>query len=273
MYPTPFTYHRPSTIEEALEMFARYDDASFLAGGHTLIPAMKNRLAAPTGLVDLRAIPQLHGIALDNGCLTIGAATTHAAVAASGQVREAIPALARLAGSIADPQVRNVGTMGGSVANNDPSADYPAAVLGLGAVVVSNTRRIAADDFFAGLFTTALESDEIILKFEFPVPLAAGYDKVCSQASRYAMAGSFVTQTSAGVRVAVTGSGQNGVFRWTEAESALDAGFSAQALAGLLPEPDDLVADLHGDAGYRAHLTAEVTRRAVASIQERSAGR
>jgi carbon-monoxide dehydrogenase medium subunit len=266
LYPSPFTYVRATSIEEALDLFAQYEDAAFLAGGHTLIPAMKNRLASPSALVDLRAISDLHGISLDGDILMIGAATTHAAVAASEIVRKAIPALALLAGSIADPQVRNAGTMGGSVANNDPSADYPSAVLGLGATIVTTTRRIVADDFFVGLFTTALESGEIIIRFEIPVPLSAGYAKFCSQASRYAMAGCFVSRNTDRVRVAITGSGQDGVFRWQAAEAALTERFAAETLHDVIPDSGELVTDLHGDARYRAFLVAEVTRRAVSNM-------
>lgn len=267
MYPSPFTYHRPTSIDEALTLFAQYDDAAFLAGGHTLIPAMKNRLAAPNGLIDLRGIRDLHGISRNGDQLIIGAASTHAAVATSKTVRETIPALALLAGSIADPQVRNMGTMGGSVANNDPSADYPCALLGLGATVITNTRRVGADEFFVGLFATALESGEMIVRIEIPVPSAAGYAKVCSQASRYAMAGSFVARAAGGVRVAITGAGENGVFRWEEAEAALNIAFAAETLSGLIPDPNGLVADLHGDAFYRAHLIAAVTRRAISDMR------
>lgn len=264
MYPSAFTYHRPATLVDALALFADNEDASWLSGGHTLLPAMKNRLAAPAHLIDLRAIPELQGLSCDNGILTIGAATTHAAVAASSVVKQAIPALAGLAGSIADPQVRNVGTIGGSVANNDPAADYPAAVLGLGGTVVTNLREIAADDFFTGLFSTDLAEDEVILRIRLPLPETAGYAKLCSQASRYAMAASFVARTAAGVRVAVTGSGDDGVFRWAEAEAALNGAFNVDALHGLVPDPATLISDLHGSADYRAALVAEMTRQAVA---------
>lgn len=264
MYPSPFTYHRPKTLAEALSLRAGLEDAAWLSGGHTLLPAMKNRLAAPAHLIDLRGIPDLHGLTLEAGWLRIGAATTHATVAASASVRQAIPALAGLAGSIADPQVRNLGTIGGSLANNDPSADYPAAVLGLGGLVVTNLRQIPADDFFAGLFSTALEEGEVILRIDLSLPDLAGYAKLCSQASRYAMAGVFVSREGPAVRVAVTGSGGDGVFRWAEAEAALSADFSATALAGLEPDPGAMTSDLHGDADYRAALVAEMTRQAVA---------
>jgi carbon-monoxide dehydrogenase medium subunit len=264
MYPPVFTYHRPATLAEALALRADLEDAAWLSGGHTLLPAMKNRLAAPTHLIDLRAIPDLHGLTVENDHLRIGAATPHAVVAASDIVRKAIPALAGVAGSIADPQVRNQGTIGGSVANNDPSADYPTAVLGLGGAVVTNLRHITADAFFTGLFSTALEDGEVILRIDLPLPDIAGYAKLCSQASRYAMAGSFVSRRGEKVRVAITGSGGDGVFRWTEAEAALAADFSVAALAGLAPDPASMASDMHGDADYRAALVAEMTRQAVA---------
>ena len=227
---------------------------------------MKSRLAAPEGLIDLRGISDLHGISCDGEQLIIGAATTHTTVATSELVKKSIPALARLAGSIADPQVRNVGTIGGSVANNDPSADYPSAMLGLDATIVTNTRRIAAGEFFAGLFKTALEHGEIITRMEVPVPLSAGYAKICSRASRYAMAGSFIVRKADAVHVAITGSGQDGVFRWVEAEAKLTENFAVETLKDLIPDTNQLVTDLHGDACYRAHLVAEVTRQAVAHM-------
>ncbi|WP_236637939.1 FAD binding domain-containing protein [Mangrovicoccus ximenensis] len=221
MYMYDFTYRRPATLAEAAALFAGADSPAFLSGGHTLLPTMKNRLAMPDLLIDLRAIPELAGIRHQGGRLEIGAASTHEAVAASPEVRAAIPALAALAGSIADPQVRRVGTIGGSVANNDPAADYPAALLGLGAEIVTDRRSVPADDFFEGLFTTALEDGEIVLRISVPVPEAAGYAKLCSQASRYAVAGVFASRTGRDVRVAVTGAGSDGVFRWAEAEAAL----------------------------------------------------
>jgi aerobic carbon-monoxide dehydrogenase medium subunit len=264
MYTAPFAYHRPTSLPEARRLFAAHEDASYLSGGHTLIPAMKNRLAAPEALIDLRGIADLQGIALTDGILRIGAATVHAAVAASNIVRGAIPTLAALAGSIGDPQVRNMGTIGGSLANNDPSADYPAAMLGLGATVQTDRRQLAADQFFDGLFATRLEPGEIIVAVEFPVPESCGYAKLCSQASRYAVAAVMVSRQAAGVRVAVTGAGCDGVFRWSEAETALGADFSDKALDGLLPDADLMIEDLNGGADWRANLVAEMTRRAVA---------
>ncbi|MCA0043391.1 FAD binding domain-containing protein [Celeribacter litoreus] len=263
MYTYEFSYHKPKSVEEALTLFGEFDAPSFLSGGHTLIPTMKNRLAMPDALIDLRSIPDLQGIRRNGDRIEIGAATTHYETSTSDIVREAIPALAALAGSIADPQVRHVGTMGGSVANNDPSADYPSAVLSLGADVVTNQRVIPADEYFDGLFTTALEEGEIIQHFSFPIPESAGYAKLCSQASRYPVAGSFVSKFGDTVRVGVTGAGSDGVFRWTEAEEALSADFSAGALAGLLPDAEEMITDLNGSGEYRANLVAVVTRTAV----------
>jgi carbon-monoxide dehydrogenase medium subunit len=264
MYPAPFAYHRPATLDEATALFAAHGDAAYLSGGHTLVPAMKSRLAAPEALIDLRGIPELHGMVRLEGALRIGAATVHAKVAASADVRGAIPALSDLAGSIGDPQVRNLGTIGGSLANNDPSADYPAALLGLGGTVATSQRRIVADEFFAGLFSTCLEPGEIVIAVELPIPLSCGYAKHCSQASRYAVAGVLVCRTPQCVRVAVTGAGNDGAFRWAAAEAALQGDFSAAALQGLTPDADLMIEDLNGGADWRAHLVAELARRAVA---------
>lgn len=263
MYQT--TYHRPSSLAEAVTL-AGTEDAKILAGGHTLLPTMKQRLAAPTHLVDIGRLAELKGISVAGGVLAVGAATTHATVAGSAEVKGAIPALASLASGIGDPHVRHAGTIGGSVANDDPAADYPAAVLGLGATVVTNKRSIAADDFFVGLFSTALEDGEIIVRFEFPVPARAAYMKFANPASRYAMAGAFVAKAANGsVRVAITGAGSDGVFRWAEAEAALTASFDPSAVEGLSVDPSGLLADIHGDAAYRANLVKVMTRRAVAA--------
>lgn len=264
MYQT--TYHRPSSLAEAASLIGSSEDAKLLAGGHTLIPTMKQRLAAPAHLVDLGRVPELKGISVSGTTLTIGAGTTHASVASSAEVKGAIPGLAKLAGGIGDPHVRNAGTIGGSVANDDPAADYPAAVLALGATVVTNKRSIAADDFFLGLFTTALEEGEIIVRFEFPIPARAAYAKFDNPASRYAMAGAFVVKGKDGaVRVAITGAGSDGVFRWTAAEAALSASFSADAISGLSVDASGMLSDLHGDAAYRANLVKVMTKRAVAA--------
>lgn len=259
-----FTFRRPKTLEQASAAFKGADDAAFLLGGHTLLPTMKNRLAAPSDLIALAHLPELQGIARDGDRLIIGAAQTHASVAGSAIVQDAIPTLAQLAGSIGDMQVRHRGTIGGSVANNDPSADYPAAVLALGAVIATSRREIAADAYFDGMFTTALEPGEIITSITFPIPQSAGYAKMRNPASRYAMAASFVARTSYGVQVAITGTGSDGVFRWTEAEAALDASFGTEALVGLALDPEDMMGDMHAAASYRAHLAAVCTQRAVA---------
>lgn len=266
MHTHAFTYHRPRTLQEAIALHRASDNGSYVSGGHTLIPTMKNRLASPEALIDLRSVPDLHGIVVRDGRLVIGAATTHHAVSDSEVVRTAIPALAGLAGSIADVQVRHMGTIGGSIANNDPAADHPCAVLSLAASVETDRRTIAAEDFFVGLFTTALEPGEIVTRISFPLPSGAGYAKVCSQASRYAMAAAFVTVADSGVRVAVTGAGKDGVFRWTAAEDVLSQRFAPHSLAGLRPDEDAMLTDMHGAADYRSHLVGAVTRLAVESM-------
>lgn len=263
MYQT--TYHRPSSLGEATALLASAEEAKLLAGGQTLIPTMKQRLAAPANLIDLGRLSELKGITVSGGSVTIGAGTTHYTVSTSAEVKGSIPALAKLASGIGDPHVRYAGTIGGSVANNDPAADYPSAVLGLGATVVTNKREIAADDFFQGMFTTALEDDEIIVKFVFPVPSKAAYAKFANPASRYAMAGVFVAATAGGVRVAVTGAGSNGVFRWSDAEAALASNFSAGALDGLSVDASEMLSDIHGDSAYRANLVKVMAKRAVAA--------
>lgn len=259
-----FQYHRATSVEDAAGRLATADDGRLLAGGQTLIAAMKLRLSAPSDLVDLRGIASLTGCCLDGGSLHVGAMTTHAAVAASTDVKQHIPALAALAGGIGDRMVRNAGTLGGSVANNDPAADYPAAVLALDAVVVTDRRRIAAADFFTGMYETALEPGEIITTIEFPIPKRAGYAKFPNPASRYALVGVFVAETAAGVRVTVTGGG-SGVFRATALEAALAKDFSEAALAGVAVDDSTLGSDLHASAEYRAHLIGVMARRAVAS--------
>ena len=256
----PFQYFRPASAPEATGLAS--EDVRYLAGGMTLLPTMKQNLAAPTGLVDLAAAG-LSGIRAIDGGLEIGAMTTHATVAASALVREALPALAKLAGGIGDPAVRNRGTIGGSVANDDPSADYPAGVLGLGATIVTDRRTIAADDFFLGMFTTALEPGELITAFRFPLPVAAAYAKFRSPASRYALAGVFVAKFADGVRVAVTGAAPS-VFRATAMEAALAADFSPEAIAAIAIDPAEMLSDMHAEAAYRAHLVGVMARRAVA---------
>ena len=263
MYET--NYHRPSSLAEAAQLFSGADDAAYLSGGHTLLPTMKQRLAAPSDLIDLTHIAELAGIEQSGDTLTIGAATTHAEVAASSAVRGAIAALADLAGSIGDSQVRHAGTIGGSVANNDPAADYPSAVLALAATVHTDKRAIAADDFFAGLYETALDDGEIVTRIEFKVPSEAAYGKFRNPASRYPMAGVFIARHGDGVRVAVTGSGSDGVFRWTEAESAFASDVSADAIGGLSVDANGLMSDIHGSAAYRANLIKVMAQRAAAN--------
>ncbi|MFY0691903.1 MAG: xanthine dehydrogenase family protein subunit M [Paracoccaceae bacterium] len=259
-----FTYHRPASLAEARAAFDALDDAAYLSGGHTLLPAMKSRLADPSDLISLAGLSELKGIAREGDRLVIGAAETHADVAASPLVRETIPALAGLAGSIGDVQVRHRGTMGGSVANNDPAADYPSAVLALDAEIVTTDRTIAADAFFEGMYTTALEPGEILTSIAFRIPQSAGYAKMRNPASRYAMAATFVARHADGVRAAITGAGNDGVFRWSAAEDALNAAFEADALSGLTLDPADMNTDMHASASYRAHLCLLCTQRAVA---------
>jgi carbon-monoxide dehydrogenase medium subunit len=257
-----FELEKPTTIAAAVAAMAG-DDAQALGGGQTLIPTLKQRLASPATLVSLSGIPELQGVCVgDDGRLCIGGATTHATVAAKAG---AYPALAALAGQIGDPAVRNRGTIGGSLANNDPSACYPAAVLGSGATIVTNAREIAADDFFQGLFETALKEGEIITEVRFAIPKAAHYEKFLQPASRFALVGVFVGKFADGVRVAVTGASEEGVFRWSEAEAALNKEFRADALMDLKINPMNMIADLHGSKEYRAHLTAVLTKRAVAA--------
>lgn len=263
-----FNYHRPDTLDLALGTLSANEDAKLLAGGQTLIATLKQRLASPSDLIDLAAIPGLRGIEVKADRLVVGAMTRHADVENSLVVREALPALAEVAALIGDPAVRNRGTIGGSIVNNDPSADYPAACLGLAATIVTDQRRIEADDFFAGLFETALTPDEIVLAVEFPLGGQGAYAKFPNPASRFAMAGAFVARGEM-VRVAITGTGQDGVFRWTDAEAALAADFSVAALDGLSLPGDDMIADIHGTGAYRAHLAGVMTRRAVARIVER----
>jgi len=260
-----FAYYRPASIDDAVSFLKRHEGARPLSGGMTLVPTLKQRLAEPTHLVDLTKLSELHGITLRGATLRIAAATSHAQVAASPVVAQALPALATLAGLIADPQVRNCGTIGGSVANNDPSADYPAAVLGLNGTVVTNLRRIPADKYFIGMFETALQETELVTAVEFPCPDSATYLKYAHKASGYAAPGVFVARTGGRVRVAVTGAAPS-VFRWTEAEDALGDAFDARALDGLLLDASLMLEDASAPAPYRAHLVKVCTRRAVASL-------
>ncbi|RBI87515.1 carbon monoxide dehydrogenase [Rhodosalinus halophilus] len=257
-----FDFVRPKSLNEAVEAL-QPEEAMALGGGQTLIPTLKQRLASPSKLVSLKGVEEIRGICRDDqGRVCIGGGTTHAEVAAG--VPE-YPALAALAANIGDPAVRNRGTIGGSLANNDPSACYPAAALASGATIVTNTREIAADDYFEGMFMTALEEGEIITEVRFPVPQAANYQKFEQPASRFALVGVFVAKFEDGVRVAVTGASEEGVFRWTEAEEALSSNFSPDAVQGLSVPAEGMIGDLHGSPEYRAHLVGVMTRRAVAA--------
>ena len=257
-----FTYQKPSSLADAVKLLAADAEAKALAGGMTLIPVLKQRLNKPSTLVDL-AGAGLVGINVAGGKVRIGAMTTHAAVAADAGLQKAIPALAKLAGGIGDKEVRHRGTIGGSLANDDPTADYPAAALALGAAIVTNKRSIAADDYFQGMFTTALEPGELITAVEFPVPEKAAYMKFPNPASRYAIVGVFVAKGPAGVRVAVTGAGENGVFRHKAMEAALAKSFSPAAIADIATPTEGLNGDIHASAEYRAHLVGVMGRRAV----------
>jgi carbon-monoxide dehydrogenase medium subunit len=263
MYET--TYHRPSSVDEAVAMFAKGSDSKYLAGGHTLIPVMKQRLAAPSDVIDLARIKDLVGIEATADTLTIKAATPYFDIMQSADVKKSIPAIAHLTSMLGDPAVRYRGTIGGSIANNDPAADYPAALVALGATVKTNRRSISADDFFQGLFTTALEDGEIITQVAFPVPAKAGYAKMRHPASRFALTGVFVARTKAGdVRVAATGASQSGVMRVPAIEAALKANWSPGALDSIKISADGLLTDIHGSAAYRANLIKVMAQRAVA---------
>ena len=255
-----FDIERPATVADAAAALAN-EDAQALGGGQTLIPTLKARLASPEKLVSLSGIAEMQGMSSEDGNLRIGGGTIHATVAS--EAGAIYPALAGLAANIGDPAVRNRGTIGGSIANNDPAACYPAAALASGATIVTNTREIAADDYFQGMFTTALEEGEIVTAVSFPVPEKAHYEKFVQPASRFALVGVFVAKYADGVRVAVTGASNDGVHRWTAAEEALSANFSADALTDLTVPADDLISDLHGTAEYRAHLVKVMTGRAV----------
>lgn len=259
-----FEFIRPSSIAEAVAALAA-EGAQPLSGGQTLIPTMKQRLNMPEVLVSLTGIAEMRGVCRGEGGLHIGAATPHAVVAAEAAAH--YPALAALAGGIGDPAVRNRGTIGGSLANNDPAACYPSAALASGAVIVTDRRQIAADDYFRGMFSTALHEGEIITELRFPIPERAAYLKFEQPASRFALTGVFVAQFAGGVRVAVTGASNNGVFRWAEAEAALTARFAPDAVDGLTVDADDMITDLHGTAAYRANLVKVLTKRAVAAAR------
>jgi aerobic carbon-monoxide dehydrogenase medium subunit len=263
-----FEYVKPRSLSEVGAFLKSNPEAKPLAGGMTLIPTLKARLAQPSHLIDISGLEELRGIEAQGSTLAIGAGTRHNDVQRAGEVRNSIPALAELAGRIGDPAVRNCGTIGGSLANNDPAADYPAAVLALNAKIVTNTREIAADDFFQGLFTTALEPGELIVRVVFPIPKRAAYEKFPHPASGYAMTGVFVAETAGGVRVAVTGAGP-GVYRWKEAEAALAKKVAVDSVEALRMRPDDLNQDIHASREYRANLVNVLTKRAVARLAGR----
>ncbi len=263
MYQT--TYHRPSSVDEAAALFAKGSESKYLAGGHTLIPVMKQRLASPSDVIDLGKIKELVGVELSADALTIKAATTYFDILQSADAKKAIPAIVHLASVLGDPQVRYRGTIGGSIANNDPAADFPAAVLALGATVKTNKRSIAADDFFKGLFSTALDDGEIITAVSFPLPAKAAYSKMRHPASRFALTGVFVVKTKSGdVRVAATGASSSGVMRVPAIEAALKANWSPGALDSVKISADGLLTDIHGSATYRANLIKVMAQRAVA---------
>ena len=264
MYQT--TYHRPSSIDEAVALFGKGTEAKFLAGGHTLLPVMKQRLAAPSDVIDIGKIKELVGVGVDGDTLVIKAATTYYDIMQSADVNKAIPAISYLTSVLGDPAVRHRGTIGGSIANNDPAADFPAALLSLGATVKTNRRSITADDFFKGMFTTALEDGEIITEVSFPIPAKAGYAKMRHPASRFALTGVFVTKTKAGdVRVAATGASQSGVMRVAAIEAALTANWSPSALDNVTVSSANLLSDIHGSADYRANLVKVMAQRAVSA--------
>ncbi|MGC8535394.1 MAG: FAD binding domain-containing protein [Rhizomicrobium sp.] len=264
MITYPFAYQRAANLAEAEALLGANPEAKLLAGGQTLIPTMKQRLANPPLLIDISGLHELSGIRRDGERLVLGAALTHAEVSGSPEVRTLIPALAELASHIGDPAVRHLGTLGGSVANNDPAADYPAAVLGLNASVITTRRELPADEFFTGMFETMLAPDEILRAVAFPVPKRAAYAKFANPASRYAMVGVFVAQTAEGVRVAVTGAAPS-VRRLPRMEKALEASFTPEAVAHIKIDADGLNEDLHGSAQYRAHLVTVMAKRAVAA--------
>lgn len=260
-----FDYVKPATLQDALAALAQ-EDAQAIAGGQTLVPTLKQRLAMPSILVDLTGIAEMKGICEGDGAISIGAATRHGEIETNELVRAKIPALAKLAGRVGDPQVRNRGTVGGSLANNDPSACYPAAALGLGATMVTSAgRRIEADDYFQGMFDTALEEGELLVSIDWPVPSRAAYMKFEQPASHFPLVGVFVAEHASGPRVAVTGASEGGVFRWTEAEAALAADFAPEAVADLKASADGLIGDMHASPDYRAHLIGVMTKRAVAA--------
>lgn len=265
----PFTFHRPTTVRQAVNLLTKNEDAKLLAGGHSLIPVMKFRLASPPIVIDLSQVEGLSGIEVSARAVTIGAMTKHRDVANSKELLAVMPGLASVPASIGDPHVRQAGTIGGSVANNDPNADYPAACLGLGATIITSKRKIPADEFFKGMFETVLDGDEIITKIQFPIAKKAAYQKFKHPASGFALVGVFVSKRGSDIRVAVTGAGANGVFRVKEFEEALKKRFSPKSLEGLSVSPNGINSDIHAGADYRAHLIGVLARRAVAAANEK----
>ena len=268
MITYPFSYRRPKSLAEAEAALKSLPDAKLLAGGQTLVATMKQRLASPSILIDIARLGELRFVRREGDAFVVGAGARHDDVATSDEVRKGLPALAELAETIGDPAVRHMGTLGGSLANNDPAADYPAAVLALAATIATTKRTIAADDFFQGMFATALDEDEIIKHVAFPIPEKAAYAKFPNPASRYALAGVFVAKSKAGVRVAVTGAGSS-VFRVSEMETALAQNFAPEAIANIAVSADDLNSDIHASADYRAHLVTVMAKRAVKAALER----
>jgi len=258
-----FAYHKPASVADAVKLLSADPEARPVSGGMTLLPALKLRLSKPTALVDLSGIAELRGIRREGNTVVIGALAKHYEIATSAEVKAAIPALAAMAHTIGDTQVRNRGTIGGSVANNDPSADYPAALLALGATIQTDRRKVSADDFFTGMFATVLDTGELVTAVHVPLAEKAGYAKMRNPASRYSMAGVFVARGPAGVRVAVNGAGANGAFRVPQMEAALAANWSADAVAGIKMDPAMMNGDIHGSAEYRAHLVTVMAKRAV----------
>ena len=267
-----FQFHRPTGLRQASNMLGKLEEAKILAGGQTLIPTMKLRLASPNNLVDLNMVEGLSGIEVKGRSIVVGAMTRHVDVATSADVKANIPALAYLAGLIGDPAVRHRGTLGGSIANNDPNSDYPAACVGLGATIHTTKGKHEADAFFKGLFETALAPDEIVTKVSFPIVKKAGYEKFKNQASRFALVGVFASKRGSEIRVAVTGAGTNGVFRVASFEEALKKRFAPKSLEGLTIPADGMNSDIHGSAEYRAHLVGVMARRAVARANETPGG-
>lgn len=261
MYAT--NYHRAKSVDEAVKLLGGTESGKYLAGGMSLLPTMKQRLADPSDLIDLRHVPELKGIKVDGKSVRIGAATTHYEIKESKEIASACYGLHYMASVLGDPQVRYMGTIGGAVANNDPAADYPAAMLALDATIHTNKREIKASDFFVGLLETALEDDELLTAVSFTAPDKSGYEKFRNPASRYAMCGVFVAQSGGSVRVGVTGAGADGVFSWEEAASALSSKFAPDALNGLEVDAADMLSDLHGSSEYRANLVKVMAKRAV----------